>query len=343
MNQGLSKGDVFFVIDLMRHTKSDYNNYLVLEQAGSNPMQYVDYRNQVADLNPEGVKLAELNAFKFAQTVNPKTDMVVVFTTREMRGYQTGKKYLDALVKNGVEIIDGTSHLEALGADGTEISGNITTHHKGDDYPVGINETVNPEYENSDNKIILDTRIIPARFLSLFYPALWIADLFEPPAGSPNTTFDGLDESKLSPGQLNIYKLARQIIETENDHESNWGDNWLKYHSQYPFKEVTPSIEDNLSRILGGFIELRTMNASEVTKQLETDMKKRVRYLLVSHEENILGLTRDTFGANRVNYCDMLHLEVPYDSSRFITGTFNGMTKKMGHLYTYEMQQQSDR
>src|SRR3989338_1920406 len=87
-------------VAIIRHSRSDYNNYLVVEEDGD-PNRYVDYSLQVADLNAQGVPFAVLHAIQFREATSAFNDRVAILTSGEMRAYQTAQKYISELETNG--------------------------------------------------------------------------------------------------------------------------------------------------------------------------------------------------------------------------------------------------
>ncbi len=299
-------------VAIIRHSKSDYNNYLVVEEGGD-PNHYVDYRLQVADLNAQGVLFAALSAIQFREATTPIHGHVAVLTSGEMRAYQTAQKYLSELERNG-SLIHTDSGLETCL----------------ERCSVGVNTHLNQNYETGENRVILDPRIIPVRFASLRYRALWIQDMFEPYIGSPLTTFHGLSEERITNSiEREHYRLAREIIEQERDSKAGWGDNWFKYRDQFPFSLYTPTVGENHRLMLEGLLNLHNYHfATE-------EAKRPTLYLIFTHEENLLGFTTPYFGNARVPNCSFLQLQIPDTPQEFMYGTFEGVTKKMSTLRTY--------
>lgn len=308
---GIETGANKFHVDLVRHTKSDYKNYLELEQRGADPNTYIEANDQVPDITHEGRALAERKAAEYAAQIDPTTEMVVIVSSLEMRAYQTAKIYAHALEKRGVEIIPG-----------------IPSQHEeiGGTYPVGIKSDV------QEDDATLDKRIIPHSAPSLAYPSIWVQDMLEPTITSGKTTFSGLDESQLSDEDKERFQVARSIIEEEGDKESGWGANYVKYQGQaYPF-DIIPTAKENLERIMQGIQLLRTLHRSQKTQQMEHEKGKKIRYLVITHEENMLEMARGYFGVSHIDNCDLIGLTVPSEKGKFIEGKFHEKEVKMSYL-----------
>ncbi|MBI5003435.1 hypothetical protein HZC31_08695 [Candidatus Woesearchaeota archaeon] len=305
-------------VDITRHGYCDYNNYLVIEDGGD-ANRYVDYRSQVPDLrqkHPKGedITFARKAAERFANSVK-KDECVVIISSREMRAYQTAGEYVLALEREGRTAVD------------------MSKMFAGKQYPVGINAAKAAEFEESGGVITLDQRIVPVDFASLFYKAMWAQDMMEPPEGWHNTTFAGLDESQIPAAARRDYRLAREIIRKVYNKDPEWancgwGDNWARFHKLEPFRQHIPSVDENTQRMTDGLIAIvEGKYAPKETGGL------RPRYLVVTHEENVIGFTQTDFGTSRVHYCDRLALDIPLDRTQLMSGTFKDATRKMAHLY----------
>lgn len=313
----LEQGQKELRVDIVRHTTSNYNNYLVLENPDADPNKYVDYREQVADINEPGRALADTSAAEYADGIDPNKELVVVITSREMRAYQTAQRYLAALEKKGVEIFGGIPSHQAEGA-----------------YPVGVDQQANQQYEQPYNQVEIDKRIVPAKTPSLGYSAIWQQDMLEPSVQSVNTTFQGLAEAKLSPEDRQRFRDAREVIENEADLQSGWGGNYVKYEGQgYPF-DIIPTTKDNREKMIKGLALLRRLHESKATREFEKEKDKRIRYLVFTHEENILDMVRSYFGEARVDNCDRLSLRIPDrgNEDQFITASYKGREARMSYL-----------
>lgn len=304
-------------VDIMRHGYSDYNNYIVIEEGG-NPNQYVNYHSQVPDLRQnneqgEDVRFARAKADAFAATIEEQ-EAVVVLSSREMRAYQTAREFVEALERAGKTVVD------------------MSEMFTGKQYPVGINTVKSAEFQERGGIITLDKRIIPVDTASLFYKAMWAQDMMEPPEGWHNTTFVGLDEKLIPAAARRDYRLAREIIKKvykEDPRWSNcgWGDNWARFHKLDPFRQHIPSVEENTQRMTDCLVAI--LEGRYAPKNTE----REVRYLVATHEENVIGFTQTDFGTSRVHYCDRLALDIPRDREQLMTGTFKDQTRKMAHLY----------
>mgnify|MGYP001557815068 FL=1 len=161
---------------------------------------------------------------------------------------------------------------------------------------------------------------------------MWAQDMMEPPEGWHNTTFQGLDEKQIPAAARRDYRMTRNIIKRVYDEdplwaESGWGDNWARFHKLDPFRQYIPSVEENTQRMTDGLIAI--LEGRYAPKETE----QKPRYLVVTHEENVIGFTQTDFGTSRVHYCDRLALDIPTDRSQLMTGTFKGVERKMAHLY----------
>ncbi len=302
-------------VDIMRHGPSQYNNYLAIE-LGGDPTKYVNYMSQVPDLDQSHIGFVRDRVRAIAETVDPKHERVVILTSREMRAYQTACELVAALETQGVE---------------------IATPKQKDPYSIGINEALRPTYQEKGGLITLDQRLVPVDFASLFYEAMWIQDMFEPPEGSAQTTFTGLNEELIPDAARRDYRLARQIIRTTADPKAGWGDNWAQFYDKEPFCRYTPSVKDNTDRMLSGLEAIRDGKYApqEETRQSE----KSTRYVIMTHEENVIGITRD-FGTSRFRNCDALELQIPVDLKQNMIGMYNGETRNLAHLVIRHLAQQ---
>lgn len=299
-----------FTVDLVRHSTSDYENYLALEQVGSDPNQYVDYKNQVPDLNAAGVALAEQKAREYAEQINPETEIVVLISSKEMRAYQTSLAFIKALEARGIEIYSGIPS------------------QQGEQHPVGIAENI--------SGVKVDERVVTHQAPSLDYQAIWVEDMLEPPINSRNTTFRGLDESRLTPDDASRYQAARDIIEREGDTSSGWGANYKKYQGQgYPF-DIIPSAQANRDKMVNGLKLLRRIHGNSKTNEFEQAKGKRLRYMVFTHEENLLDMAGAYFNEARIGNCDRLSLQVPIAPNEFMVAEFHGREAKMSYLMTQE-------
>lgn len=311
-----------FNVDIARHTTSDYKNYLRKEHPDADPNEYVDYRDQVTDVNEEGKELAKENAEAYAQTIDPEKELVVVVSSGEMRAYQTAQIYIDALEARGVEIFAG-----------------VPSQQDKERYPVGPAA----EVRGTPDEPEIDTRIVASRIPSLNYEGMWVEDMLEPPAGSKGTTFEGLDESKLSEEDRARYQLARSVIETKNDTDASWGSNYVEHEGKpYPF-DVIPSVADNHQKMMRGIRLLRRLHEMPKTREFEKDKGKQIRYLVFTHEENMLGMARSHFGVSRVENCDVIQLHVPEDRDSMMGATHKGTKKQMADLFIHDKTQQQRR
>lgn len=314
-----------FSVDIVRHGPSNYNNYLVLEEEGADPNRYVDHTSQVADLTQEGVELASAKASEYVEKIDPKTEIVVIISSGEMRAYQTAAIYFQALQKKGVEVFEGIPS-QATG------------------YPVGINAERNPEFEGEYNRVSLHRNIVVNPIPSLRYPAIWIQDMLEPPIGSPTTTFRGLNEDLLSEEDRERFRIARAVIENLGPDEARtWGENYKKFEGgPYPF-DIIPSANENHARMLFGLKILRRIQRDRRTQEFERMKGKRIRYLILTHEENILRLARSYFDVAKVKNCDLIHLEIPLSGTSQFRAEFNGQIRMVADLHISEVAQRRNR
>ncbi len=291
-------------VNVIRHGPSQYNNYLAIELDGD-PTKYVDYMAQVPDLDQTQIGFVRERMARIAERVDPANERVVLLTSREMRAYQTAGELVKALEERGVE---------------------IASPRQEEPYPVRINDILYPEYVERGGIITLDRRIVPVDFASLFYRAMWIQDMFEPREGSAQTTFVGLNEDLIPEEARRDYRLAREIIRATADQDAGWGDNWARFYDQEPFCRYTPSVRDNTDRMLGGIEAIRDGRYAP-----ERTSPKATRYVLMTHEENVIGVTKD-FGTSRFRNCDEVELEVPKDPRINMVGKYNGQTRDLAHL-----------
>lgn len=307
-----------FTVDLIRHTFSNYNNYLRLEGLGADPNKYVDFKSQLPDINWKGKSLAKTSSLEYSKSIDPEKEIVVVISSKEMRAYQTAQQYITALKKRGIEIFAGIPSQQVEGA-----------------YPVGFD----PNSITTKKNQKIDKRVIPHKAPSLGYTAIWQQDMLEPSIHSKKTTFKGLNEKALPPTDRKRFRAAREVIEKEGDLKAGWGDNFVKYEGQDDPFDIIPSAKSNREKMIKGLRLLRRLHRSEKTKEFEETTGKKIRYLVFTHEENLLDLIRSYFGEARVPNCACLTLKVPEESGQFITARYNDLDVRMSYLLLEDLRE----
>jgi hypothetical protein len=305
-------------VTLMRHGPTHYDNYCFIEEDGD-PNKYVDYKKQVPDLDQRKLQFVRRKTDAFARSIDSR-DAVVVLSSCEMRAYQIAYELVTSLERKNKTVVD--------------MSGFYTE----DRYPIGINKAAAPRYKKRGGIITLDKRIVPVDFASLAYKSMWAQDMLEPPTGhrksdgSLATTFEGINVSKIpSRRDRRDYEKARRIIEKiyENPEwiDAGWGDNWALLHKLEPFKDHIPSVGENTRRMVDG---IETILEGKYAPQ---SSEMRVRYVVVSHEEMLIGFTSGTFGQTRVEHCERLDIRIPKDREQLATGTYKGEERIMPEFY----------
>ncbi|MCF7815543.1 MAG: hypothetical protein K9M10_02145 [Candidatus Pacebacteria bacterium] len=91
---------VFFI----RHSKATYASYAEAF-ASENPEADMNLEEQVPDLPPAGVELAQREAEKFFETFSADEDVVYAVSSTQMRALETAKIYVDIAKARGIEVV----------------------------------------------------------------------------------------------------------------------------------------------------------------------------------------------------------------------------------------------
>jgi hypothetical protein len=105
----------FFFI---RHSLSTYQNMRNVIQ-GQNPEGQIDYQNQVYDVPPKGVELAEEKATEFLGQLDPEKDVIIFVSSNEARAIDTANVYRKLAKSMGFKML----HSYAGGCDYALVSG----------------------------------------------------------------------------------------------------------------------------------------------------------------------------------------------------------------------------
>jgi len=89
----------------IRHSKSAYRTYEEIQKSES-PEQQLDPEKQVTpDLPEAGIELAEQEADKFFEDLDPETDAIFFTSSNEARALETANIYRKAAHEKGFDII----------------------------------------------------------------------------------------------------------------------------------------------------------------------------------------------------------------------------------------------
>ena len=92
-------------MSFIRHSKAGYKTYEQINKS-ENPQQAVDYDNQIEnDLPRAGIELAEREAEKFFDSLNPQEDALFFVSSEEMRALETANIYKEIAKKREFKII----------------------------------------------------------------------------------------------------------------------------------------------------------------------------------------------------------------------------------------------
>jgi len=221
-----NREDEFFTI---RHSKAEYkmNKAIV---TSDNPESKFDPKKQdfLSDLTPKGKELAQQEAEKFFNELDPEKDAIFFTTSDLVRAIETAKIYKDEAKKRGFEIIKPENVRDDL-----------------------VEEIGDGEIRKLDN-------------LSLNIDNMLIEYLFHPKKNYLEEVVKNKDN--VSEETKKKWKQARQIIEADN--KGTWGKNYYQHSEEIKkiFPEIKTA-EEMYDRNFKNTIKLMRFAQKKINKE----------------------------------------------------------------------------
>lgn len=98
-------------IYFIRHSRASYATYAE-RLASDTPELPIDTKEQLPDLPEAGVELAEKSAHEFLSKLDPKTDIIYIVSSNQMRALETAQIYAKVAGQLGIEVVEQESQTE---------------------------------------------------------------------------------------------------------------------------------------------------------------------------------------------------------------------------------------